>query len=138
MPPKPSPVPTEAELELLRIVWELGEATVHEVRGALPPERDPAYTTVMTTMVTLARKGYLTRIKRGASYVYRPRVDEEEVTRGMIRQLLGRMFDGSAERLLVKLIRTGGLSKKQLARLRREIDEANRREGAKHGDSAAS
>ena len=134
MPPKPSPVPTEAELELLRIVWQLGEATVREVLEALPPKRNPAYTTVMTTLGTLERKGYLTRFKRGGAYVYRPRVDEDEVTRGMIRQLLGRMFDGSAERLLVKLIRTGGLSAKQLARLRREIDKAKGSGGASRGD----
>ena len=117
-----------AQLEALRIVWRLGEATVREVLEALPRKRRLAYTTVMTMMRMLEQKGYLTHTARDRTYVYRSTVDEDEVTRRLIRQVADGVSDGSPALLAAKLVQTGGLSDEQLLALRRLIDEVRRKE----------
>ena len=129
MPRKPSSLPTEVELELLKLVWRLGEATVRDVLEALPPKRRLAYTSVMSMMRVLEEKGYVTHRERDRAYVYRARVSEEQIAHGMIRHLVKRMFNGSPERLMVKLLEAADLSEEQLEALRRKINEAKRREG---------
>ncbi len=129
MPRKPSPVPTEVELELLKLVWKLGEATVRDVLEALPEDRDLAYTTVMSMMRILEEKGYLTHHVRDRAYVYRARVSEDEVAQGMIRNLVNKMFEGSAELLMVKLLESADLSEEQAEELRQGITRVKRAEG---------
>lgn len=129
MPRKPSPVPTEAELELLKLVWKLGEATVRDVLEALPPERKLAYTTVMSMMRILERKGYLTHRAQGRAFLYQPRVSEDEVAEGMLSHLIDRMFEGSAELLMVKLLEASELTEEQLRMLKKKVEEAKQVEG---------
>ena len=129
MPRKPSPVPTDVELELLKLVWKLGEVTVRDILEALPPERNLAYTTVMSMMRILEDKGYLTHRARDRAYVYRAQVSEDEVARGMIRNLINKMFEGSPELLMVTLLETGNLTEEQLELLRRKVAEAKQVEG---------
>ena len=129
MPRKPSPVPTEAELELLKLVWKLGDATVRDVLEALPPERKLAYTTVMSMMRILERKGYLTHRAQGRAFLYQPRVSEDEVAEGMLSHLIDRMFEGSAELLMVKLLEASELTEEQLRMLKKKVEEAKQVEG---------
>jgi len=129
MPRKPSPVPTEAELELLKLVWKLGDATVRDVLEALPPERKLAYTTVMSMMRILERKGYLTHRAQGRAFLYQPRVSEDEVAEGMLSHLIDRMFEGSAELLMVKLLEAAELTEEQLRMLKKKVEEAKQVEG---------
>lgn len=87
------------ELECMKALWTLGESTVHGIRAALLATRPLAYTTVMTIMDRLARKGVVEREKRGRSHVYRPAVTDAEVRDRALDRLVGNFFLGSRQRL---------------------------------------
>lgn len=110
--------PTELELEILKILWRQGETPVSGVRQALAPFRDLAITSVTTIMNIMVRKGYLARRKCPGSYVYRPRVGERATAGGMLKDLMERAFDGSAEAVVAHLLETGDLDERELHRVR--------------------
>jgi len=121
MPRKKAPVLTQRELEIMKVVWEMGKATVAEVRAALSPRAKLAYTTVLTLMRILEQKGFLQHQTKGRAYLYRPRISQKKVKRLMVRDLVERAFDGSAELLLVSLIENGNLLPEDLERIRKAI-----------------
>src|SRR5271154_767831 len=102
MRPK-SPTLTEQELEIMKIVWARQTATVRDVYEALLERRKVAYTTVMTMMKILEQKGYLNRKQVDRAYVYRPAQPKNQVIGKMVRDFVNRVFNGSAEPLLVHL-----------------------------------
>jgi BlaI family transcriptional regulator, penicillinase repressor len=118
-----SKYPTELELEILKVLWRDGACSVRQVRDALVPFRDLAYTSVMTVMNIMAEKGYVRRSKQAGGYVYRPRIKQESTVRGMLRDLVDRAFDGSAAALLVNLLETGDLDAEELRRLRELVNQ---------------
>lgn len=87
----------------MKALWILGKATVEEIRAQLLPERPLAYTTVMTVMGRLARKGVVEREKRGRSHLYRPSVSEEAVRERALNQFVESFFQGSRDRLRLHL-----------------------------------
>jgi len=91
------------ELECMNMLWPLGEATVREIRERLTPRRTRAYTTIMTIMDRLARKGVVERRKSGRAYVYRARLAAEEARSHALSQILENFFGGSKEALLAQL-----------------------------------
>ncbi len=109
--------PTELELEILKIIWREGPRPVRRVREALEPFRKLAYTSVMTIMNIMVNKGYLSRKKRGMSYIYRPRVTERVTTRRMLGDLVKRVFDGSAAAVMVNLLQTADLDDAEIEKL---------------------
>jgi BlaI family penicillinase repressor len=115
------------ELRLLNLLWESGPATVREVLEALPNRDRPAYTTILTTMRVMHEKGYLDREERGKAHVYRARLHEHRVKRGLLQGLIDGAFRGSAEALLVRLLEDELLSPEELARASRVIEEQERR-----------
>lgn len=123
MKPKPSTL-TPQELEIMKVVWQLGEATVRDVYEDLLERRKIAYTTVLTMMKVLEGKGHLKRRQDDRAHVYRPAVPEAAVVRSMVREFVDRMFDGAAHPLLVHLVEDRRLSKKELEELARHIEEA--------------
>ncbi len=114
--------PTELELEILKILWREGEGTVREVQEALIPFRQLAYTSVMTIMDIMFKKGYLRRKKVGKGYNYIPRVTEEKTTRGMLSDLVDRAFEGSARSVMLNLLETRDMNSKELSELRSLLD----------------
>jgi predicted transcriptional regulator len=96
-------LPPRLELDCLKALWSLGEANVRQVRQALAAERDLAYTTVMTIMDRLARRGCVRRRKTGRSFVYSPVLTREEVRSRAIRDLIDCYFEGSNELLRIYL-----------------------------------
>jgi predicted transcriptional regulator len=98
------PVPTGLELELLKVIWQRGRATVREVHRDLLAKREIAYTTVLTMMGVLERKGHLTKKAGPRAYVYVPAQPREKVVEGMIDEFVERVFNGSAKPLLVHLV----------------------------------
>ena len=93
-------LPPLLELTCLRALWRLGEGTVHDVRRAVSKERILAYTTVMTLLGRLEKRGCAARRKRGRSYLYRPKVSRDKLREHALKQLLDGFFDGSADTLL--------------------------------------
>lgn len=103
----------------MKIVWELGPCTVRDVYEELLKRRRIAYTTVMTMMKILEGKGFLNKSQEDRAYVYRPSQPKQSVIRSMVREFVNRVFNGSAEPLLVHLVEEKGLSEKELAEIAR-------------------
>jgi predicted transcriptional regulator len=120
MPRKKPPILTEAELRLMKVIWQKGQATVTEVAAALPKKLDLAYNTVLTTMRILEAKGYVrhSSAKDGRAFVYRPAVGRAEATRSAVRQLLGRFFGDSPEALVLNLLEDEALGETELENIR--------------------
>src|ERR1051326_6460594 len=114
---------TEQELEIMKIIWDRETATVRDVYEAMLERRKVAYTTVMTMMKILEQKKYLKKTLVDRAYVYRPTQPKRQVLGAMVREFVNRVFNGSAEPLLVHLVEEHNLSREDLeeiARLRRE------------------
>jgi len=105
----------------MKIVWAKDRATVRDVYEALLERRKIAYTTVMTMMNILEQKKYLRKSAEDRAYIYRPAKPKKQVIQGMVREFVDRVFNGSAEPLLVHLIEDRKLSNKDLDELRRMI-----------------
>lgn len=97
-------VPTDQELEILKVIWQRGEATVREVYRDLAAQRKIAYTTVLTMMGILEQKGHLKKTAGERAYIYRPTKPQQQVVRSMVREFVHRVFNGSARPLLVHLL----------------------------------
>jgi len=119
---------TEQELEIMKVVWGRGEATVRDVYETLLERRKIAYTTVMTMMKILEQKKYLRKSQDDRAYLYRPAKPKKQVIQGMVREFVDRVFNGSAEPLLVHLMEDRKLSSKDLEEIARMI-----REGRENG-----
>ena len=130
---KKSPTLTEAELRLMEVVWERGEATVADVVAALEQREGLAYSTVLTTMRILEQKGYLAHRQEGRAFVYRALVDRSQARRSAVRHLLASFFDGSPEQLVLNVIDEEKLDMAELERLSRIVDAGNRPKGGRRG-----
>ena len=114
---------TDAELEIMHVVWELDGGTVRQVHEILNQKRPLAYTTVMTMMNILEEKGHLARSKEGRAYRYEPVRPKTQVISGMVDDFVGRVFEGSAAPLVVSLVKDKKISKKDLDEIARMIRE---------------
>ncbi len=103
----------------LEVLWEKGTATVGEVVKNILL----AYSTVLTTLRILENKGYIRHIKNGRAFVYRPLVGRDQAREKAVTHLLRRFFENSPEQLMLSLIEARKIDPKELARLRRRIDE---------------
>lgn len=115
--------PTEAETEILRVLWERGPCTVREVHGALADRRGTGYTTVLKLMQIMAQKGLAARDESQRSHIYRPLVDREGVEERLVGDLIDRVFDGSAADLVVRALSSKPASKEELSALRSMLGE---------------
>src|SRR5215472_12062028 len=115
---------TPQELEIMKLVWQLEDSTVRDIYEALLRRRKIAYTTVMTTMNTLETKGYLKKRKQERAFVYRPTRPKNQVIGGMIREFIDRVFNGSAEPLLVQLVKDRRIREQDLQKIARMIEES--------------
>jgi len=117
---------TETELELINILWKMGEGTVAEVMQNLPKERDLAYTSVSTILRILEQKKVLKARKEGRGHVYIPLLSKEEYEGRTLRHVVDHVFDGTPMALAKQFINTVSLSKEELAELKKLIDQAQR------------
>ena len=112
---------TPQELEIMKMVWRRGEARVRDVYEDLLVHRKIAYTTVMTMMGILEDKGYLKKAAGEKAYLYRPAQPQQQVVRKMVKEFVGRVFNGSAKPLLVHLVESRQLSAAELDEIRRML-----------------
>ena len=122
MPPRQSEILTEAELRVMKVLWERGSGTVQQVLDSIEEKPVLAYNSVLTVIRILERKGYLKHIKDGRAHVYAPVVLQEEATRSEIRRLASRFFGNSREDLVLNILEDRGLEAEELARLRKMLD----------------
>jgi BlaI family transcriptional regulator, penicillinase repressor len=117
----------KSELEVARVVWRLGEATVRQVLEALPAGRELDFATVQTYLRRLQTKGYLKTHSRGRANVYSSRVEPERVLGEVVRDFVERLFDGQPLPLVEQLIQDRGLSDNEIDQLQRMLDELKER-----------
>jgi predicted transcriptional regulator len=110
-------------MEVARILWNLGEATVRQVFENIPADRRPDFTTVQTYLRRLETKGYLRAKRRGRTMMYRARVEPDEVIRETVIDFVDRLFGGDTIPLLHHLIHARGISDEEIRRLREMIDQ---------------
>lgn len=114
---------TGQELEIMKIVWPLGGATVREVYDTMRAQRSIAYTSVQTMMNVLESKGQLRKEPGENAQRYLPTRPQQQVVRGMVREFVDRVFDGSARPLLLHLVKAKGLTERERRELQRLLDE---------------
>ena len=113
----------ELQRAVLETVWELGEASVHQVRERLARRKQLAYTTVLSAMQKLEKAGWLKHRAEGKTYVYIPTRSRDEAGAGSVRGFLNRVFDGDALAMFQHLIHESDLSDAELGTLRKMIEE---------------
>ena len=124
MPRPASRHPTELELEILKVLWERGPLPTREIRNALArgeAARDLAHTSVITMLNIMVDKGYLDRTKNGGAYTFSPLVKREDVSGGMLDDLVERVFSGSAASLMLSLLERADLDDDEIRQLRAMI-----------------
>jgi predicted transcriptional regulator len=117
----------DRELDVMGVLWETGSGTVAEVRERLPVAL--AYTTVLTILRNLEEKGFVSHEAEGRAHRYFPRVAKKQARTSMVGRLVDKLFHGSAEQLLVHLVRDRKLTADDLTRIRRALSAAEDRRG---------
>jgi len=112
-----------AETEILRLVWQLGQATVQQVCEQLPPKRNIAYKTVQTLLRRLEEKGYLRHRIKGKAYVFSPAIKREDVVKRTVLDFLDRLFAGDPRPLMQFLAEDGRIDADDIERLKKLIDK---------------
>jgi predicted transcriptional regulator len=116
------PRPTDAELAILRVLWEQGPATVRRVYEALAGTRETGYTTTLKLMQIMAEKGLVTRDESARTHVYAARLSQHQTQRQLVSDLLDRAFGGSAAALVMQALSAGQTSPEELRQIRQLID----------------
>jgi BlaI family transcriptional regulator, penicillinase repressor len=116
-------VPTPAEMRLLHVLWDQEEATVDEVVNAHPEKERPNYKTTQTLLRIMEQKGFITHANRGRVFVFRPVVSRKTIDSLSVQALVSRNFRGSAAGLLINLLETSSIKKKELDELEAYIRE---------------
>ena len=119
------PALSKGEMEVARLLWELGSASVRQVHEALPTGREVDFTTVQTYLRRLETKGYAKARLDGRVRIYAPRVKPRTVIRETVDDLIDRLFGGEAMPLMKHLIEDRGISEADLAQLRKLLDETD-------------
>src|SRR5689334_16385507 len=119
-----SPRPTDAELAILRILWDRGPSTVRQVHDVLGRERPSAYTTALKLLQIMTEKGLVERDERDRTHVYRARLSEEHTQRQLVRDLVDRAFGGSAAKLVLQALTSKHASPAELREIRQILDSA--------------
>ena len=115
------------ELQIMNVVWQRGKATVHDVKDALSDGRKPAYSTILTMMRKLEAKGYLEHEVDERTYVYRATISQQAARRGILGDIVDRLFEGSPSLLLNSLAEEKGISDKELRQIRKLIKEREKK-----------
>lgn len=122
--PAGPPEPTEAELEVLRVLWQLGDCTVRQVHEVLAHENPVAYTTVLTTLQIMHQKGLVKRDESSRAHIYAASLSQRRAQKRFLGKLLHRVFEGSAAELVMQALGSGKpATPEELAMIRARLKE---------------
>jgi BlaI family transcriptional regulator, penicillinase repressor len=124
-------LPTDAELQILSVLWKRGPSTVREVHEALAVVQDTGYTTVLKLMQIMAQKGFVERDESNRSHVYRAAITEEQAQRGLLGQLMDKAFSGSAAQLVMRALSMQPASTNELEEIRTMLNKMEATRGKK-------
>lgn len=127
MKKKEPPKPTEAELAILRVLWDRGPSTVRDVNDVLQDERGTGYTTTLKLLQIMTEKGLVTRDASRPSHVYRSALPAETTQQRLVGDLLKRAFRDSMPDLVLRALSSRKATRKELAEIRQMLDEFERR-----------
>jgi predicted transcriptional regulator len=127
--------PSELELQVLSVLWDLGPSSVRAVLEAMPDGKDRAYTTVLSVMQGLEKKGLVGHSAQGQANIYRPLKPRSQVLRPLMKDLLRNVFGGSPARALQSLLDGAAIAPDELARIREVIRDVEAKTGRRGGDS---
>jgi predicted transcriptional regulator len=132
-----TPQPTPRELQILKVLWERGEATVHDVYEALRDELGIVQNTVQAFLRTMEGKGLVRHRTEGRTFIYRPVRDRERTGRTVVATVLDRLFDGAVDQLVANALSVKPPSAEELDKLRAMLEELEKdaRRGRKGGRS---
>jgi predicted transcriptional regulator len=123
MPPRKSPTLTEAELRLMKMLWQRGESAVGDLVAAMPDGDALAYNSVLTTIRILEKKGYVNHRQEGRAFIYTACVAQDDASKVEVRHVLQRFFGNSREKLLLSLLGDEEITPAELQRLRDAIKQ---------------
>jgi predicted transcriptional regulator len=127
--PRPSSTqPTEVELQILRILWELGPSPVREIHSRLEAEKGTNYSTTVKMLSVMLRKGLLNRDEKSQPHIYRPVLSREKAGKRMVRELVDKVYDGSTMSLVLQALSAGKATKEELDEIRRLLDQMEGKE----------
>jgi len=118
-----SAIPTDRELTILGILWELGQATVRQVNEAMNEDSTTGYTTTLKLMQIMTEKGLLLRDDSQFKHIFRPAISEERTQNQLVGDLLDRAFAGSAEKLVMRALSAKKVSAKELGKIKKMLAE---------------
>ena len=125
---KPLPRPTDAELAILRVLWERGPSTVRHVHESLSEARETGYTTTLKLMQIMAEKGLLTRDESQRTHVYSVRLTQDQTQRQLVSDLMNRAFGGSAAALVMQALNAQAATPEELAEIQQLIAQYTKKE----------
>ena len=123
MPRSRSSQPTEVELQILRILWELGPAPVREIHARLTQAKDTNYSTTVKMLAVMLDKGLVTRDEKARPHVYRTAESQDDTQRSVLAAVIEKLYDGSAKSLVLQALSSQKTSKEDRAEIRRLINE---------------
>ncbi len=126
MPRHNLPRPTDAELAILKVLWQRGPSTVRQVQEQLQRDRPSGYTTVLKFLQIMTDKGLVTRDESQRTHVYRASLGQADTQRQLVGDLLDRAFDGSAQKLVMQALSAKKASPEELDQIRRMLDQLER------------
>lgn len=117
-----TPRPTDAELQILTILWALGPSTVRQVLEGIPTRPTPGYTTVLKLLQIMTEKGLVVRDESARTHIYRAKRAKQQTQKQMLGELLARVFGGSTNQLVMQALEIGHLSPDELDEIRELLD----------------
>jgi BlaI family penicillinase repressor len=132
-----TPRPTDAELAILRVLWQLGPSTVRQVHDVLMRDRPTAYTTALKLLQIMTEKGLVRRDESERTHIYQSRLTEEQTQRQLIRDLMDRAFGGSSSKLVMQALASKRASTDELTEIRRMLERGKDR-ASEGGDEITS
>lgn len=115
--------PTESELEILALLWEMKEASVRQIHERLAVTKDTGYTTTLKTMQIMHAKGMVSRDEQNRSHIYRPLTNQKETQNSLVKNLVNTAFGGSAQNLVMQALGQDNPSKEDLDEIRAFLDQ---------------
>ena len=123
MPRPPSTQPTEVELQILRILWELGPSPVREIHARLEADKGTNYSTTVKMLSVMLEKELVTRDEQARPHVYRAAVTQERARKKMLHELIDKLYDGSASSLVMHALSSKKASTEELNEIRKLLNE---------------
>ena len=123
MPRPTSAQPTEVEMQILRILWELGPSPVREIHRRLEAAKGTNYSTTVKMLSVMLQKGLVKRDENAQPHVYRPAITQAKTGKRMLDDLIEKVYDGSAMSLVLQALSSGKATKEELAEVRRVLDQ---------------